>query len=80
MENKNNLIGITTVKKTKQNTKKLSRFYTLFLYFLLFSFMGWLLETLYGIYELGHFTKRGFLYGPLCPIYGFRGITFNYIF
>ena len=28
------------------------------------------METLYSYVVLGHFTNRGFLYGPLCPIYG----------
>ena len=60
------------VKKTtkKSNTKNFSRFSKLLLYFLIFSFLGWVVETFYSLYELGHFTKRGFLYGPLCPIYG----------
>jgi len=40
----------------------------------LFSFIGWILETLYCIYELGYFTKRGFLYGPICPIYGWGAV------
>ncbi len=35
---------------------------------------GWLLETLYAVGTLGYFTKRGFLYGPLCPIYGWGAI------
>lgn len=35
---------------------------------------GWLLETFYALGTLGHFTKRGFLYGPLCPIYGWGAI------
>ena len=60
------------VKKTtyKYNTNKISRFSKLLLYFLIFSFLGWVMETFYSLYELGYFTKRGFLYGPLCPIYG----------
>ena len=32
------------------------------------------METLYCIYTLGYFTKRGFLYGPICPIYGFGAL------
>lgn len=35
---------------------------------------GWLLETLYALFMLGHFTNRGFLYGPICPIYGWGAI------
>lgn len=65
----------SNIKKSYlKNRKRLSRFYTLLLYFLLFSFLGWLLETFYSLYELGHFTKRGFLYGPLCPIYGWGAL------
>lgn len=58
----------------KKHHNRLSRVQLYFLYFLIFSFIGWLAETLYSVYELGHFTKRGFLYGPLCPIYGWGAI------
>ena len=56
------------------NRKKLPRVYIYILYFLLFSFIGWILETCFSFYALGHFTKRGFLYGPLCPIYGWGAL------
>lgn len=46
----------------------------LLIYFFIFAFIGWTLETLYGFTVLGHFTKRGFLYGPICPIYGYAAI------
>ena len=55
-------------KPKNKNRKKLSRIYIYILYFLLFSFIGWIIETCFSFYALGHFTKRGFLYGPLCPI------------
>ena len=51
-----------------KDTRKLSKIYSLILYFFIFAFLGWVLESLYSVYELGHFTKRGFLYGPICPI------------
>lgn len=54
--------------------KKLPRIYVYILYFLLFSFIGWIIETCFSFYALGHFTKRGFLYGPLCPIYGWGAL------
>ena len=54
----------------KYNTKKLSNIQSLILYFFIFAFLGWILETIYCIFELGHFYNRGFLYGPICPIYG----------
>ena len=53
---------------------KLSKTEYYILYIFIYAFIGWLLETAYAIYELGKFTKRGFLYGPICPIYGFGAI------
>lgn len=46
----------------------------LVLYFFIYAFIGWTLETFYAMSTLGHFVKRGFLYGPLCPIYGWGAI------
>ncbi len=42
-----------------------------FLWFILYSFLGWLTETLLYMLRDGKVVKRGFLFGPLCPIYGF---------
>lgn len=53
---------------------KLNRKQLLVFYFALFAFFGWVLETVYCLFVLGHFTKRGFLYGPLCPIYGWGAL------
>lgn len=58
----------------KKQPKKLNKFQTYALYFFLFAILGWCMETLYGFIVLGHFTKRGFLYGPLCPIYGYGAL------
>ena len=43
---------------------------TLFRYFIIYSTIGWLFETVYCFMDSGVLTKRGFLFGPLCPIYG----------
>ena len=43
---------------------------TLFLYFILYSFAGWAMETAYCSLRQRRFVMRGFLYGPICPIYG----------
>ena len=41
-----------------------------FLMFFIYSFVGWVVEVVYyGITE-GKFINRGFLAGPLCPVYG----------
>lgn len=42
----------------------------LFLYFLWYSFLGWGIETAYCSLKARHFVYRGFLIGPICPIYG----------
>lgn len=52
----------------------LSKLQLLIIFFFIYSIIGWCLESIYAVYELGHFTKRGFLFGPLCPIYGYGAI------
>lgn len=41
-----------------------------YLYFLIYSFLGWTMETVTFSIEEKRFVNRGFLNGPLCPIYG----------
>ncbi len=49
-------------------------FRSAFLLFIIFSFIGWCSEVLYvGIFYEHKFVNRGFLHGPICPIYGFGG-------
>ena len=43
----------------------------LLLLFFLYGFVGWVAEVIYGIVITGRFVNRGFLVGPICPIYGF---------
>lgn len=45
--------------------------YDLLSLFLIYSFIGWCLETIYAFFRHGYYVNRGFLLGPLCPIYGF---------
>ena len=47
--------------KKSSSKPKLPRIYLYFIYFLIFAVIGWLLETCFSFYSLGHFTKRGFL-------------------
>lgn len=44
--------------------------YDLFLYFIFYSFLGWGMETCYCSICEHRLVPRGFLYGPICPIYG----------
>ena len=47
----------------------------MFIIFALISFGGWVYETIYCSVVEGEFTKRGFLFGPTCPIYGIGAIA-----
>ena len=41
-----------------------------FLLFLLYAFMGWCMEVIVVYFSTKKFVDRGFLIGPICPIYG----------
>lgn len=46
-------------------------------YILLFfttSFLGWLMEVVCKLIQFHRFINRGFLLGPICPIYGFGSV------
>ncbi|KFI68185.1 putative ABC transporter permease [Bifidobacterium magnum] len=45
-----------------------------FLWFLLYSFVGWVWETVLNIFTKKRFVDRGMLNGPICPIYGFGAV------
>jgi uncharacterized membrane protein len=46
----------------------------LILFFAIYSFLGWVMETLFASIKHRKFINRGFLRGPFTPIYGFGGI------
>ena len=46
-------------------------FYEILWYFLIYSFAGWCVEVIYHAVKTGKVINRGFLCGPLCPVYGF---------
>lgn len=46
----------------------------LFLLFIIYSFIGWVGEVIYCSIPEKHFINRGFLHGPVCPIYGCGGL------
>ena len=41
------------------------------MYFFIYAFLGWSLEVLCKFFEEKKFINRGFLIGPICPIYGY---------
>ena len=45
-------------------------FNEIILLFFIYSFLGWCVEVAFVAVTLGEVTNRGFLNGPVCPIYG----------
>lgn len=43
-------------------------------YFIIYSFCGWLLETITKTIAQKRFVNSGFLVGPICPIYGIAAV------
>ncbi len=51
----------------------------IFIFFLVYSFFGWLWEGLLSIKQEHRFINRGFLNGPYCPIYGCGALAFVWL-
>lgn len=49
-------------------------FYLYFLLFIIYSFVGWIIEVFCVSLIEKRFVDRGFLIGPYCPIYGVGGL------
>ncbi len=47
--------------------------------FMIFSFMGWIYETIFCTIKGKKWENRGFLFGPVCPIYGTGAIAISVI-
>ncbi|WP_343207937.1 putative ABC transporter permease [Anaerolentibacter hominis] len=45
--------------------------YELLCFFIIYAFLGWCSEVAFAALRTGKFVNRGFLNGPVCPIYGF---------
>lgn len=52
----------------------MKEFCILILLFYCYSFIGWLIEIVVTLLKMHKFVNRGFLIGPMCPIYGFGGV------
>ena len=51
---------------------------TIFIYWIIYAFLGWIVETTYVSVPKGHFVERGFLFGPVIPIYAFGALFILY--
>lgn len=54
-------------------------FNKLFLLFISCSFIGWILECLLLLYQEKRLINRGFLTGPVIPLYGFGAVSIVYL-
>lgn len=52
----------------------INKFIILLAYFVIYSFLGWVLESVYKTYLQKKLVNSGFIFGPFCPIYGFGAI------
>lgn len=50
-----------------------------FLYFSIYSVLGWVCETVYCSVIQRKFVNRGFLNGPVCPVYGVGAVLVIYL-
>lgn len=53
--------------------------YEVVMWFLTYSMMGWLVESIYMSFCNHKITNRGFAKGPFCPIYGFGALMVFFI-
>ena len=49
--------------------------YYLLWFFFIYAFLGWCTEVCFVALKTGTFVNRGFLNGPVCPIYGFGALV-----
>ena len=47
--------------------------------FMIYSFIGWIYETAFCTVSSGKWENRGFLYGPVCPIYGTGAVAISLV-
>jgi len=53
--------------------------YQMLWYFLVYAFAGWVVEVAFQAVIRGEVQNRGFLNGPLCPIYGFGMLSVLFV-
>ena len=62
---------------TLKSNKRLETIESIFLYFLMYSIIGWIYEVFLEVvvYRWGY-SDRGVLFGPYCPVYGVGAMAF----
>ncbi len=64
----------------KKESKSLTEFQKMVILFVIYSFIGWICEEIFALFYVHDFIKRGFLFGPICPIYGYAAIILIVLF
>lgn len=57
----------------------MNRMVLIFSYFIIYSFLGWLLESIYKTFYQRKPVNSGFLLGPVCPIYGVGALILYFV-
>ena len=60
--------------------KRLEKIKNLMIFFICFSFIGWIYEVAIYLIDDHIFVNRGVLFGPWLPVYGFGGIIIYSLF
>lgn len=59
-----------------EKTEKKLDIWSIFMYLILYSIAGFLIETIFGLFTKGVLeSRKSFLYGPFCAIYGIGAIV-----
>ena len=78
VEDNKTKLNLTKVSTNIKKNQKIIAIQNLLMYFFISAFLGWVLETIFAV-MVGNNEKRGFLYSPICPIYGLGAILLVYI-
>lgn len=56
----------------RRRSKMDINFFNILSYFIIYSFLGWIMESVFRSICERKIINTGFLIGPVCPIYGVR--------
>ena len=65
-------------KNIKKKDKMEVNLFNILACFIVYSFLGWIMETVFRSFCEKKIINTGFLIGPACPIYGIRKYNNDY--
>lgn len=63
----------------RKGVKNMCGFTDMIMFFFIYSFIGWIMESVFASIKEKKFINRGFLTGFFCPIYGFGAVLILHI-